>query len=76
MARIAVIDSETGTVKALLPWHGAGVGLGMTPLGWLDNESVLIRLDYHLVLWDYRTGALSRVSALDRGMTLSAGPAK
>ena len=68
---IAVIDAEAGTVEALLPWHDAGPGLAMTPLGWLDDESVLIRFDDHVTLWDYRTGDLSRISTLRGGLTAS-----
>jgi hypothetical protein len=74
-----VLGLHSGKPLAELPVHDAGVLFDTTPLGWLDSDTLVVRLKNDVVAWDYKTGDLERVTQLpDREWTLSiaAGPIK
>ncbi len=43
----------------------------MTPLGMLDDDTVLVRFADKVVAWDFRSGALARVAELPAGQVVS-----
>lgn len=58
----AVVDIDTGKALAQLPIHGFPMLIGSHPLGWVDEDTVLLRLGDHVVAWDYQAGELRRVT--------------
>lgn len=67
-----VLGLHSGEPLAELPVHDAGVLFDTTPLGWLDSDTLVVRLKNDVVAWDYKTGDLERVTQLpDREWTLS-----
>lgn len=43
-------------------------------LGWLDDQALLLRLGDDVVAWDYESGQLQHISALDDRTTVSFAP--
>jgi hypothetical protein len=60
-----ILDLDTGQPLAQLPVPELANALyWIAPVGWVDKDTVLLRLGDHLVAWDYRSGSLSRVSTV------------
>lgn len=58
-----VIDIDSAEAVAQLPVRGANVmGYKDSPFGWVDHDTVLLRLNDYAVAWDYRSGELRRVT--------------
>jgi hypothetical protein len=69
---VLLLDLQSGQPLAQLPVHDEGVLFDTTPLGWLDNDTLIVRLKNDVVAWDYKTGDIERVTQLrDREWTLS-----
>jgi hypothetical protein len=67
-----VLDLHSGEPLAELPVHDTGVLFDTTPLGWLDSDTLVVRLKNDVVAWDYKTGELERITQLPhREWTLS-----
>jgi hypothetical protein len=52
---VAVVDTRTGAVVRLLDTLA-------TPLGWLDDHTVLLQASRGIVAWDIRNGQVTSVS--------------
>ncbi len=71
---VVVLDAETAEPLAMLPWRLDSPMNRMTPLGMLDDDTVLVRFADKVVAWDYVSGDLSRVGELPESQVLSIGP--
>ena len=70
---VVVLDAETAEPLAMLPWRLDSPMNRMTPLGMLDDNTVLVRFADKVVAWDYASGDLSRVGELPESQVLSIG---
>lgn len=64
-----VVDTETGDPIALIPMYDYGTLYATSPLGWLNQDTVIYRIGGDVIAWTYRTGQLQRVTELpDSGL--------
>ncbi|CAN5881573.1 hypothetical protein BH20ACT6_BH20ACT6_25300 [soil metagenome] len=73
-AGLMVVDRETGANLAQLPMS-FGLALATAPAGWLDSDTLLLRVGDELLSWEFETGELQRITTLDGPATLSAASA-
>jgi hypothetical protein len=64
-----VLDTETGDPVAMIPMYDYGTLYETSPLGWIDQDTVIYRIGGEVIAWTYQTGELQRVTALtDSGL--------
>jgi hypothetical protein len=66
-----ILDIDSGQALAQLPTPGFQMLIGTHPLGWVNEDTVILRFDDHVVAWDYQTGELRRITEIARGDTVT-----
>ncbi len=67
-------DRATGANLAQLPMS-YGLAFDTTPLGWVDDQTLLMRVGDNVLSWEFETGELQRIATMDGPGTLAAAPA-
>lgn len=62
---IFVVDRFTGDPLAQLPLLSYGLLEESSPMGWLDEETLLLKLGSEIVSWHYPSGDLRRIMTTD-----------
>lgn len=69
---IAVIEAKTGQLGRALVFGKERAGTRCCQaLGWYDDDSVIVQSDQRLLTWNFRTGALARLTEFDQFANLA-----